>query len=110
MSNATQTVDLASWDDYPAEIAKILGQYGTRTVEGPDSTSFEVPNEVIFRGQADSKWLLETTLERATSSAITVEGYLSRVDRCVHHIESLTGRKWDWPYMPAIRKEIREIQ
>jgi len=90
-----RNVDLDSWTDFPAAIAEIRGEFGTRTVDGLDGGPNTLDNRILFRGQADSQWRLETTLERATTSEYTVERYLQRADSCVNEIESVTGRKWN---------------
>ena len=45
---------LNTWDDFVSEINNLNSRFGPYT-------------EILYRGQADSKWGLETTLERDLS-------------------------------------------
>jgi hypothetical protein len=54
---------LQSWDDFEIELKKLI-QYRNE-LETDDG--LHNPDLLVFRGQASSKWCLETTLERHTS-------------------------------------------
>lgn len=105
-----RNVDLNSWADFPAAIADIRGEFGTHTIDVSDKGPITLDNRILFRGHADSDWRLETTLERATDSAYTVQRYLQSVDSCVNEIESVTGRRWNLQPYPDIVKEIESHQ
>lgn len=104
-----RTVDLDSWADFPNAISEIRVEYGTRSIEVYDGTA-TVPNEILFRGQSDSEWKLKTTLERTTNEKYSITRYLQRADSVVNEIESLTGKNWQIPSFPDIRKEINDVQ
>ena len=70
-----QSVDLNSWTDFPAAIAKLRAEFGSRKIDVPEKGPITRANRILFRGQADSDWKLETTLERATASEYTVRRY-----------------------------------
>ncbi len=53
-------------------------------------------NKVIFRGQSNAKWLLETTLERLHKN-VKVEKYYRLISRIHHEIEAYNGREWSIP-------------
>ncbi|WP_197172173.1 FRG domain-containing protein [Novipirellula aureliae] len=105
-----RTVELNSWTEFPQAIADIRDEFGTRTVDIPDKESVTLDNQVLFRGQADADWRLQTTLERASNSQINVQYYLQRADSCVNEIESVTGREWNLQSYPDIKKEIETVQ
>ena len=105
-----RTVDLNSWTEFPKAIADIRVEFGTRTIDVPEKGSVTLENRILFRGHGDSDWPLQTTLERATDSEITVQHYLQRADSCVNEIESVTGRQWNLQSYPDINKEIETYQ
>ena len=105
-----KTVDLASWNDFPAAIANVRTEYGSREVVLPEDRSITLQNDVLFRGQADSTWSLETTLERTSPDPYSIQHYLQRADSVVNEIESLTGVDWKLPAYPDIIKAIEIVQ
>lgn len=105
-----RTIDLKSWTEFPQAITNIRTELGMRTIDVPETDPVTLENQILFRGQADSGWQLQTTLERATDSPITVQSYLQRADSCVNEIESVTGREWKLTSYPEIKKEIEENQ
>jgi hypothetical protein len=105
-----RTVELDSWAGFARAIADLRTEFGSRTVPIPDREPISLDNVVLFRGQADSEWKLQTTLERATDSPYTVQHYLQRADSCVNEIESVTGRKWGLKPYPEIVEEIKNTQ
>jgi len=104
------TVDLKSWADFSDAIAKVRADYGRHTIELPDGTSHALENAILFRGQSNAVWQLETTLERTTAERYSVPQYLERADFVVNEIESVTGRRWQLPSFPEIKKEIETVQ
>lgn len=54
-----------------------------------------VQSEILFRGQANAEWGLETTLERFNSSQIvTTNKYNSYLARAKPTVETITGKTW----------------
>tara|TARA_R110002167_G_scaffold61913_4_gene174934 strand:- start:33949 stop:34791 length:843 start_codon:yes stop_codon:yes gene_type:complete len=105
-----KTIDLNSWDEFPNAVLEIRNEYGKRSIDIPDKEAVLLSNEILFRGQADSQWKLQTTLERATNSHFTVQQYLQRANSCVNEIESVTGKRWNLKSYPEILKEIVNTQ
>jgi FRG domain len=60
----------------------------------------ENTREVWFRGLADNKWELTTTLERRISPRFTVGEYFDSMSRVKAEIEAITGRHWEKPTWP----------
>lgn len=89
-------IQCESWQDFVDEITSLFDKYGQNT-------------QILFRGQADSKWPLVTTLERELSGgrAWSIESYAMLSVRCVSEIESFTDRSWDFQEFPEIAQKIR---
>ena len=114
---------LTCWAEFKDEIASIRDRYGHHQVQvpedielakgvelGPDRV-YERKNNILFRGQSDASWPIQTTLERKTAShPIHVHQYMVYADYCVNEIESLTGRSWNVPIYREMDEEIRRVQ
>jgi hypothetical protein len=60
-----------------------------------NTTGCVVQSEPLFRGHADSRWRLETTLERfKPDEQISVRRYNSYLARAKPTVETITNRKW----------------
>jgi hypothetical protein len=60
---------------------------------------------VLFRGQKNSTWFLETTLERAIKVGFSVEGYLAYAKGIKPTIEVFTGKKWHLQDLESISEK-----
>ena len=59
---------------------------------------------MLFRGQASSKWCLQTTLERSDLSEEVLDHYRT-ILRIKRNVEAFTGREWpDAPEMPELEQ------
>jgi hypothetical protein len=65
---------------------------------------------LLFRGQADAHWLLQTTLERKDRAFTSVEKYYRLTRRIKPTIESLTDSDWELPDYFAIRKWVDDYE
>lgn len=83
-----ESVTVNSWEDFQGYVSKLRLEH---------SHNEEMCGELLFRGQGDSKWLLQTTLERATVENLRFMDYYRRVFTARTTIESLTPNKWDLP-------------
>lgn len=61
-------------------------------------------SEVWFRGQASSRWKLESALERRVGGEYPIANYLRLLNRLRREIESFTGREWQSPSHETITK------
>lgn len=100
-SNGTKEEILENWEEYEKRIQELEKCHNTATNVSP----------LLFRGQANSEWKLETTLERFTSSTFSVESYNWLTKRIKPNIESYTNRPWEfkdyeedptWPFNPCV--------
>ena len=104
-----ENIDLNDWNEFPAAVADIRSRFGQRTIES-DGKRINVENDVVFRGQADSDWKLETTLERISTERVTVQTYLRRATSIVNELETVSGRRWNLPDWPDVREKITSVQ
>lgn len=84
--------ELKSWNEFPDKIAEINEKYG-QYKDG----DFTLKNKILYRGQADSKWELKTTLERYSSEPWTIRDYARLAMRCSPEIESITNHDFSLP-------------
>ena len=85
-------IEVKSWDDFIKEV----GRLNEARDHIKARTSFSV-SKFLYRGQPDSSWKLETTLERNVGNNITFERYFNFVSIIKAKIESVTGKKWEIP-------------
>lgn len=82
--------DLDKWEEVENVIIEIKNEY-------PKTSS-----DCWFRGQSNSEWALETTLERRTKSDFSVYEYYKIIRRIKPEIEIVTGLTWQIPNMNEI--------
>ena len=82
MSNV---INVQTWEECNAKIQEIKRQH-------PKQSS-----EFLFRGQANSKWQLTTTLERRGGKKFNVIDYYRLALRIRSQIETESGLRWDVP-------------
>ena len=86
-----QTVECKSWREFESEFKKLRAdldeqaeQYGT------------APASLLFRGQGNSSWSLQTTLDRAAADRVVSFGaYYRLITKSVlPAVETVTGTSW----------------
>jgi hypothetical protein len=75
---------LENWEAYEKRIQEFEKMYNDNPITVPH----------LFRGQANSAWNLETTLERYTSKVFSVEGYNWLLKDIKPYFESYTNQNW----------------
>lgn len=98
-----QTITLKSWEEYNPTILGIKTKYG-KHIRGKYTTT----NRILYRGQADSQWLLNSTLERFSENTWSVKSYCHVAIVCSPQIESFTNKSWDLPNVPQLEEEINK--
>lgn len=101
---------IEKWDEFRKKIKEIRSKYGYHEIEITDGNTYKAKNVVLFRGQGNSSWPLQTTLERKSEITFDVEKYMLYAAGCVNEIESFTGKSWDISSYPEIKNEISNIQ
>ena len=89
----TRVVQLRSWEEFLDEISRRR----TGAADSPP-TADGVLSDLLFRGQEDATWELETTLERYLRCEKTnVLEYFRVLSAVARRVESATARRWDLP-------------
>ncbi len=94
-------ITVKTWEEFEEELKK-LNSWRDKHKKSPPIPDF------LFRGQADSKWKLETTLDRYTSSAIKLSKYYEIIFHSKSIIESFTEKAWEIPSLEKYDKWLKE--
>ena len=95
------TIELKSWSEFSEQIKKIREEFGLYKL-GP----YVQRNLILFRGQSNSEWNLETTLERYSDVVWDVRTYCRLALRCAPQIESFTNKSWKIPSYAELDEEL----
>lgn len=86
-----QKTTLKNWDEFEAELQKLFAYRKALLNEGRKGVS-----DFLFRGQANSTWSLETTLERYTGDKkYNLLDYYLTMGKTKSQIETFTDGHWD---------------
>jgi hypothetical protein len=100
-----KTIRLRSWSGFISALDNLTKQYGVYTKPYQERVLTK-RNLLLFRGQGNAKWELQTTLERTAKKPCHVLQYLNKVTKHVHEIESVTGTKWNVATYPELETHI----
>lgn len=103
-----QTIRLRTWGGFTKALSNLSQKYAVVSRELDAGRVFTQRNLLLFRGQGNAKWELQTTLDRKEKKSVHVLQYLSKVTKHVHEIESVTGAKWHVPNRPDLEVDIRK--
>ncbi len=98
-----ETQQVSTWPQIVDVVQNIERRY-SKTVIG----EHEQENLILYRGLADSKWLLDTTLERQSDKRWTVRSYCELIYRCAPQIESFLGTSWNLGTFEELEKELAD--
>ena len=79
-------VKLKNWEEFEEQIRELIAE--NKEIQ---SKTNDYHSELLFRGQADSKWKLKTSLERFTSEKYSIESYNELIRSIKNNIESFTN-------------------
>jgi hypothetical protein len=105
-----ETHDLASWDEFRPLMHDMRKRCGAVATRLSDGTPSERANQLLFRGQADSEWELQTSLERRSAEPFDVPQYMLAAKWWVNELESFTGKRWNIKPWPDLKQEINTEQ
>jgi hypothetical protein len=71
--------DVSDWETFEQELKKLRAKYD------------KPPLRLLFRGQANSDWSLDTTLERSGQSGMTFTDFYQLISRVGPAVETFTG-------------------
>ena len=81
-----KTVDLDHWEDFGSALADLFKQHP------------KLPSKpMLFRGQSDESWRLQTTLERYPVKLLKLAEYYKAIYKAKPQIETLTSQSWEIP-------------
>lgn len=89
-----ETVWCENWRDFLEKIEEIRSKF------------YDAPL-ILFRGQNDAKWELQTTLERETPEKNSVLDYM---EYALKELESQTNREWCVSSLQIVKEEIKREQ
>jgi len=92
-----EIVDLISWEEFEERIERLSHWRAERKRGVPGRKAGTYVSEYLFRGQADSDWSLETTLERYTGRMLSLTEYYQLVWAVKSEVESYAGTRWKIP-------------
>lgn len=80
---------LKNWESFESEISRVLG-----SVESKRAGAKGYVSDPLFRGHADERWRLLTTLERFSKKPHSINGYYGILLSVLPAVASLTTRSW----------------
>jgi hypothetical protein len=86
-----RTNDLNKWEDFRTELGKLQRELRERHAATPNIEAAPL----LYRGQRDSTWPLQTTLERYKPSSLSLARYYTSIHAAKPQIEAHTQYKWD---------------
>ncbi len=82
--------DFDTWEEFETRVQQLQG-VTTETSEGQG----EEPPHLLFRGQADHSWNLETTLDRTRGGQWSFSNYFRFILVAQTQIETFTSHRWE---------------
>ena len=87
----THDIEVRTWADFQQQMERL--QIRTTSAAPSDGHA----SELLFRGQSNAEWHLQTTLERWAKPEVDLQSYYANICAVQSEIESQTGRKWEIP-------------
>jgi FRG domain len=85
------TLDLNVWEDFIDAVTDLRAQELPLRAKSP---GVRIP-ALLFRGQREASWKLETTLERYGTTSLSLLHYYSSIWAAKSQIEAHTGQRWE---------------
>ncbi len=98
-----KNVAVTSWEEFEEELRKISAEQ-ERIKKG---TPLHV-SRLLFRGQSDSTWKLETTLDRYLPKQLKVTDYFHYIHAAKPQIETHTGHVWNTKTPPEFDRWVED--
>jgi hypothetical protein len=99
-----RTEDLNSWADFVAAVEDLTLE--TRALTGKHH-GIRIP-DLLFRGQREASWKLDTTLERHRPSSLSLGHYYTSIWAAKSQIEAHTQQQWDIELPNTYREKTRD--
>ncbi|HIC45347.1 MULTISPECIES: FRG domain-containing protein [Methylophaga] len=102
------TKHIRTWKGFLKAIDEVRSIYSKTIKELDNGKRYERNNLILFRGQANTNWKLETTLERATKKQFHVFDYVFGAIQQSHEIEAFTEKNWKLPTHEELQKDLND--
>ncbi len=93
-----QVRNVENWDSFEQELEKLRQK----------NTSEEIRQPLLFRGQSDSRWSLQTTLERNHRDTVLFKNYYRLISVIKPEIETFTDVQWSIPDYTEVEKLVSD--
>jgi len=80
-----EEIHVDSWDGLQTEINSVIDSQGNKS------------EDLLFRGQSNINWKLDTTMERRLRQPVTLHSYYRLAYAAKSRIETFVDREWDIP-------------
>jgi hypothetical protein len=87
-----------NWEQFESKIRELRERHTSKRIASP----------LLFRGQRDADWGLQTTLEQRNKSNMLRRDYYSVIARIKPQIEALTEGHWDIPTFQSFMRLIED--
>lgn len=94
---------LQNWEEFEQEVKKL----DESRLNKKEKTRQHI-SKYLFRGQSDSNWKLETTLERYIPEQVLLREYYKSIYAAKCQIETFTNEKWNIPEPPEFNDFINK--
>jgi hypothetical protein len=104
MPHSTEEIRVARWSEFEGEIERL-------STARRDQAQASRP--LLFRGLGNSRWGLETTLERAypaekCDETLSLRAYYRKTLSAKPVLEAFSGRRWELPDPPTFERRLEE--
>lgn len=99
-----QQFHLQDWEAFEAQLRELRITYDRLRTDNPGKVS-----NLLFRGQSDACWQLETTLERNAPRFLKAIDYYKRAHAAKAQIEASTGEAWEIQAPPEYEKSLGDL-
>lgn len=86
------------WKQFKLKIRELRQCHSSRKIQSP----------LLFRGQSNSEWGLQTTLERRNKCNTPLLDYYSLISRIKPQIEAFTKSRWDMPNYSSVMRLLED--
>ncbi len=93
---------LSSWTEFKSTLDELEREWASLKAKHG-----ELVSPLLFRGQADARWHLTTTLERYLVPALSVLKYYNSVRAIRSQVETFTGRTWTMDKLTDIQADLK---
>jgi FRG domain len=91
-----QVIDVSTWEEFEEKLKDIRLTHTSRFFP------------LLFRGHSDSRWALDTTLERINHKGMRFDEYYRIISSMRSEVETFTGTNWLIPTYPEVMALVQE--